>query len=53
MNKDTKAIERFERKNESENPGTNSFIIPPIKTIGIVPIKIDLFNLLNLSLIHI
>ena len=47
INKDTKAIERFERKNESENPGTNSFIIPPIKTIGIVPIKIDLFNLLN------
>ncbi len=47
INIDTKAIERFERKNESENPGTNSFIIPPIKTIGIVPIKIDLFNLLN------
>ena len=33
---DTKAIERFERKNESENPGTNSFINPPNKTIGIV-----------------
>ena len=47
INIDTIAIERFERKNESENPGTNSFIIPPIKTIGIVPIKIDLFNLLN------
>ena len=47
MNKDTKAIERFERKKESENPGTNSFIIPPIKTIGIVPIKIDLNNLLD------
>ena len=47
INIDTKAIEKFERKNESENPGTNSFIIPPIKTIGIVPIKIDLFNLLN------
>ena len=47
INIDTKAIEKFERKNESENPGTNSFIIPPIKIIGIVPIKIDLFNLLN------
>ena len=47
INIDTKAIERFERKNESENPGTNSFIIPPIKTIGIVPIRMDLYNLLN------
>ena len=47
INIDTKAIERFERKNESENPGTNSFIIPPIKTIGTVPIKIDLYNLLD------
>ena len=47
INIDTKAIEKFERKNESENPGTNSFIIPPIKTIGIVPIKIDLYNLLD------
>ena len=47
INIDTKAIEKFERKNESENLGTNSFIIPPIKTIGIVPINIDLFNLLN------
>ena len=47
INKDTTAIERFERKNESENPGTNSFMIKPKKTIGIVPIKIDLYNLLN------
>ena len=47
INRDIKAIERFERKNESENPGTNSFIIPPIKTIGIVPITIDLYNLLE------
>ena len=47
INIDTKAIERFERKNESENPGKNSLIIPPTKTIGIVPIKIDLYNLLN------
>ena len=47
INKDTKAIERFERKNEPENPGINIFIIPPIKTIGIVPIKIDLYNLFS------
>ena len=42
---DTNAIERFERKNESENVGTNSFIIPPKKIIGNVPIKIDLYSL--------
>ena len=47
INTDTRAIERLERKNESENPGTHSFIITPKKTIGIVPIKIDLYNLLN------
>ena len=47
INIDTIAIERFERKNESENPGTKSFIIPPKRTIGIVPIKIDLYNLLD------
>ena len=45
INIETNAIERFERKNESENPGINSFVIPPIKTIGIVPINIDLYNL--------
>ena len=45
--RDTIAIERFERKNESENPGTKNFIIPPKITIGIVPIKIDLYNLLD------
>jgi len=47
INIETKAIERFERKNESENPGTKSFIIPPIKTIGIVPTIIDLYNLVE------
>ena len=35
---DTTAIERLERKNESEKPGTNIFKKPPNKTIGIVPI---------------
>ena len=47
MNIDNKAIERLERKNESEKPGTNTFINPPKKTIGMVPIKIDLYNLLD------
>ena len=44
---DTNAIERFERKNESEYVGTHSFMIPPKKIIGNVPIKIDLYNLLK------
>ena len=47
MKTDTKPIERFDRKNESENPGTNNFITPPIITIGIVPITRDLYNLLE------
>ena len=38
INIDTTAIEKLERKNESENPGTKSFINPPKRTIGIVPI---------------
>ena len=45
INIDTNAIERLERKNESENPGNNSFINPTKRTIGIVPTKIDLCNL--------
>ena len=31
INIETRAIEMFERKNESENSGTNIFISPPIK----------------------
>ena len=46
INIDITAIERFECMNESENSGTKSLIYPPIQTIGIVPIKIDLYNLL-------
>ena len=42
INIDSTPIEKFERKNESENSVKNSFIIPPIKIIGIEPIKIDL-----------
>ena len=49
INIETRAMDKFERKNESENSGTNSFISPPIKIIGIVPIKIDLYNLLNFN----
>lgn len=47
INKETNAIEKFERKNESEKPGKNSFIIPPIQIIGIVPMNTDLYNLFD------
>ena len=36
INIDTKAIEKFERKNESENPGKYNLIYIPIKAIGTV-----------------
>ena len=39
------AIDKFERRTFSKKEGINIFIIPPSKTIGIVPIKIDLNNL--------
>ncbi len=42
---ETNAIDKFERRTFSKNEGTNIFILPPSKTIGIVPIKIDLNNL--------
>ena len=45
INIDITAIEKFERKKESEKSVTKSFIKPPIKTIGIVPIMIDLYIL--------
>ena len=44
---DATAINRFERKNESENSGRKSLKITPIKTIGSVPISIDLENFLD------
>ena len=47
INKDTTAIERFERKNESEKPEKKSFIIPPIQIMGMVPMNIDLYNLIG------
>ena len=47
INIDSIPIEKFERKNESENSAKNSLIIPPIKIIGIEPIKIDLKILLD------
>ena len=43
------AIELFERKNELEKSDTKSLIIPPKKIIGIVAIKIDLINLLQIK----
>jgi len=42
---ETNAIDKFERKTFSKKEGINIFILPPSKTIGIVPIKIDLNNL--------
>ena len=39
------AIDKFERRTFSKKEGINIFILPPSKTIGIVPIKIDLNNL--------
>ena len=42
---DTNAIDKFERRKFSKKEGMNIFILPPSKTIGIVPIKIDLNNL--------
>ena len=44
IKKDTKAIDIFERRTLSKKYGANNFTLPPSKTIGIVPIKIDLNN---------
>ena len=41
---DTRAIDKFERKTLRKF-GVNNFIIPPSKTTGIVPIKIDFISL--------
>ena len=48
--KETNAIDKLERRTSSKKYGTNSFIVPPSKIIGIVPIKIDLNNLLFIKL---
>ena len=45
IRKETSAIDKFERRILSKKLGINSFIVPPNKIIGIVPIKIDLNNL--------
>ena len=45
IKRETKAIDKLERRILSKKLGTNSFIIPPNKIIGIVPIKIDLNKL--------
>ena len=47
INIDITAIKKLERKSDAEKLGTKIFIIPPAKMIGIVPIKIDLYNLLD------
>ena len=45
IRKETKAIDKFERRILSKKLGTNNFMIPPRKIIGVVPIKIDFNNL--------
>ena len=45
IKKETNAIDKFERRNLSKIYGINNFIVPPSKTMGMVPIKIDLNNL--------
>ena len=42
---ETNAIDKFERRTFSKKEGINIFILTPSKTIGIVPIKIDLNTL--------
>ena len=42
---ETNAIDKFERRTLSKKSGTNSFMVPPNKIIGIVPIKIELNKL--------
>jgi hypothetical protein len=46
IRKETKAIDKLERRKLSKKSGINNFILPPSKTIGIVPIEIDITNLL-------
>jgi len=42
---ETNAIDKFERSTLLKKYGANNFILPPSKTIGIVPINIDFSNL--------
>ena len=42
---ETNAIDEFERRTFSKKEGLNIFILPPSKTIGIVPINMDFNNL--------
>ena len=43
---ETNAIDKLERRTFSKKYGANNFMVPPSKTIGIVPIKIDHNNFL-------
>ena len=45
IRKETNAIDKFERRTWSKKLGKNTFMAPPNKIIGIVPIKIDQNNL--------
>ena len=45
IRKEINAIDKFERRILSNKSEKNSFIVPPNKIIGIVPMKIDLNKL--------
>ena len=45
IRKETKAIDKFERRILSKKKGKYNFMINPSEIIGIVPIKMDLNNL--------
>ena len=45
IRKETKAIDKFERRILTKKWGKNNLIVPPNKIIGRVPIKTDLNNL--------
>ena len=45
IKRETNAIDKFDRRTFSKKEGINIFILPPSKTIGMVPNKIDLNNL--------
>ena len=44
IKKETKAIDKFERRKLLKKLGIVNFTVPPSIMIGIVPIKIDLNN---------
>ena len=53
ITKEIMAIEKFVRRNVWKKFGINDLIKPPTKIIGIVPIKIDLYNFLYVKIFKI